>query len=62
MEQLAMIFSCVVAATFIIHGLARVSGFTTASTSKNAGFKDEPWLFSQGITLHPLTGKAFGLL
>lgn len=57
-----MIFSYALAATFIIHGLAHLSGFTTAWTSKNAGFKDEPWLFSQGITLHTRTGKAFGLL
>jgi len=56
-----MIFSCVVAATFIIRGLAHVSGFTTAWTSKDAGVKDELWLLSQGITLHTRTGKAFGL-
>jgi len=62
MEQLAMIFSYVLAATFIIHGLAHVSGFTTAWTSKNADFKDEPWLFSKGITLHTRTGKTFGVL
>ena len=62
MEPLAMIFSYVVAATFIIHGLAHASGFTTAWTSKNASFKDEPWLFSKGTTLRSRTGRAFGLV
>jgi hypothetical protein len=57
-----MIFSYALAATFIIHGLAHVSGFTTAWTSKNADFKDEPWLFAKGIPLHTRAGKTFGLL
>jgi len=57
-----MILGYVVAAAFIIHGLAHISGFTATWTSKNAGFGDKPWLFSKGITLRSRTGMAFGLL
>lgn len=44
------------------HGLAHLSGFMASWTSTDAGYANKPWLFSEGIYLHSLVGRVFGLL
>jgi hypothetical protein len=51
-----------IAAPFILHGLAHLSGFLRAWTTAQVGFSDRPWLLSSGITLRSPLGRAFGLL
>jgi hypothetical protein len=43
-----MILKLVVAAALILHGLAHLSGFVAAFTSRDAGFSPKPWLLSSG--------------
>jgi hypothetical protein len=57
-----MILKLVVAAAFMLHGLAHLSGFITAFTSRDVGFSPKPWLFSASVTMHSGTGKMFGVL
>ena len=51
-----------VIAAFVIHGLAHMSGFMAAWTSRDSGFTQNPWLFSRSSTLRSAMGKGFGLL
>ena len=57
-----MILKYLVVAAFILHGLAHLSGFVAAFTSRDAGFSPKPWLFSSGVTLHSGLGRVFGVL
>ena len=52
----------VVAAPFLLHGLAHISGFLASWTASDAGFSDKPWIFSSAVTLGSGLGRAFGLL
>jgi hypothetical protein len=49
------------AAPFLIHGLAHLSGFLTSWTGAETGFSDRPWIISSRVTLSSGTGRIFGL-
>jgi DNA-binding transcriptional LysR family regulator len=57
-----MILKYFVAAALILHGLAHLSGFVAAFTSRDTGFSPKPWLFSPNVTIHSAIGRVFGLL
>ncbi len=57
-----MILKYLVVAAFILHGLAHLSGFIAAFTSRDTGFSPKPWLFSPNVTIHSAIGKLFGVL
>jgi len=57
-----MILHYLVAAAFIMHGVAHSSGFIASWTSNDNGFTKNPWIFSKSITLRTPVGKLFGLL
>jgi hypothetical protein len=57
-----MILNYIVVAAFILHGLAHLSGFVAAFTSRDTGFSPNSWLFSPNVTIHSAIGKLFGLL
>lgn len=46
----------------LIHGAAHFSGFLAAWTSNNAGFSNNPWIFSEGLELNRGLGRYFGLI
>ncbi len=52
----------VLAAPLLVHGLAHISGFITSWTTKDAGFKKRPWIFTTGVELERGIGRAFGIL
>jgi hypothetical protein len=52
----------VFALPLIGHGLAHISGFLASWTSNTAGYTDDAWLFSPGITLSSPLGRGFGIL
>jgi hypothetical protein len=52
----------IVAAPFLLHGVAHLSGFLASWTASEAGFSDKPWILSPGITLGSGLGRVFGLL
>jgi hypothetical protein len=52
----------IIAAPFLIHGLAHISGFLAAWTSSEAGYKKNPWILSSDIYLDNPIGKVFGML
>ena len=52
----------VIAIALIAHGLANLAGVFAPWTKGMSGFKDAPWLFSQGITLNSGVGRAFSLI
>lgn len=54
-------FRYLVAFVLIMHGLAHLSGFLEAWTPVQA-FATRPWLFSEGVTMHTVVGRVFGLL
>lgn len=45
-----------------MHGLAHFSGFLASWTSAEAGYADQPWVFSKGVRLKNGLGRLFGLL
>ena len=50
-------------ALFMIgHGIGHLTGFLSAWTRADSGFKDRPWIFSPGVTIRTLVGKVFGLI
>ena len=57
-----MILTYFVAAAFIMHGFAHLSGFAAAFTKRDLGFTNKPWLFSPGVTLQSPVGKVFGII
>ena len=56
------ILSIILIAAFLMHGLAHLSGFFAAWTRRDAGFSQNPWLFSKGLMLKSNLGRVFGLL
>ena len=56
-----MILTYCVAAAFIMHGFAHLSGFAATFTKRDLGFTNKPWLFSPGVTLQSSIGKVFGI-
>jgi DNA-binding transcriptional LysR family regulator len=57
-----MIWQYLLAAIFILHGLAHLSGFLAAWTRGDLGFPNKPWVFSSRVTLKSPIGKVFGLV
>ena len=50
------------AAPFLIHGLAHLSGFLTSWTGAETGFSNQPWIFTSQVSLKSGPGRVFGLL
>jgi len=50
------------AVPLIMHGLANMAGFAAAWLPGTAGFKDDSWLLSAGVTLKSPAGHIFGIL
>lgn len=44
------------------HGIGHIWEFLVSFTSMKAGFKDNPWIFSDGVTLDSSVGHVFGVL
>jgi hypothetical protein len=51
-----------IAFPIFMHGMAHISGFIAAWTTKDIGFPDKPWILPGGFRLHSPVGKAWGLL
>ena len=45
-----------------MHGLAHFSGVAAAWSRADAGFQNNPWLFSRAVTLKSPLGRFFGLV
>ncbi len=52
----------VIAVTFLGHGIGHVIGFLGSWTKLPMGFTQSPWIFSRGILIRSVMGKAFGIL
>ncbi len=52
----------IIAAPFIDHGWAHISGFLVSWTKVDAGYKDRSWIFSSEVTMKSGIGRLFGLL
>jgi hypothetical protein len=52
----------VFAAPLLVHGLAHASGFLASWSSQDAGYSDEPWIFSSGVKLDQGLGRVFGAI
>jgi hypothetical protein len=46
----------------VMHGFAHVTGILGASVSGEQAFRDEPWIFSRGITARSIVGKVWSLV
>jgi hypothetical protein len=52
----------VVIVVLLAHGIGHILGFLESWTSIPAGFTNQPWLLSSGVTMESGVGRAFGLL
>lgn len=46
----------------LAHGIGHIMGFLESWTSIPAGFTDQPWVLSSGVTIESTVGRVFGLL
>jgi cytochrome c biogenesis protein CcdA len=46
----------------LAHGVGHILGFLQSWTSVSAGFANQPWVLSDGVTFDSAVGRMFGLL
>jgi cytochrome c biogenesis protein CcdA len=51
-----------IAIPLLVHGAAHFSGFLASWTKKDQGFKDNPWILSNDVTMKTPLGRAFGII
>lgn len=56
------ILTIVLVLTLLGHGIGHVMGFLASWTKLPMGFTQSPWIFSKGILIQSVVGKAFGIL
>ncbi len=54
------IFTILICAALVIHGLAHLSGVLAAWDSRGVGFNENPWIISPNVNLHDPAGRLFG--
>jgi hypothetical protein len=52
----------IVLVVLLAHGIGHILGFLESWTNIPAGFTEQPWLLSSGVTMEGNVGRAFGLL